>query len=160
MPYADSLHFTQSLAFPVHVLNVMLPAGHVLAEGNGLQDQGTQNIQTGSIHVYAAQDLAANQAISFSVSSGPEGAAPATNQNNWSIWLAILAILLVSTGVAVYVQRLVYDDSGETYGNLLQTVADLDDAFEAGQIEQGTYERRRARLKGRIINLTKQQPKG
>jgi mono/diheme cytochrome c family protein len=166
LPYAGSLRFTQSLAFRVRTLNVMLPAGNVRAEGDGLQYQGTQSIQTGSIRVYAAQDLAANQAISFSVSGRPDSAAtggsaaPAASQNNWSIWLTILAILLVSAGVAGYVQRLIYAGSGDTYDDLLQTVADLDDAFEAGRIEALTYERRRAQLKARIVDLAKHRPKG
>jgi hypothetical protein len=166
LPYAGSLHFTQSLAFRVRALNVMLPAGNVRAEGDGLQDQGTQSTQTGSIRVYAAQDLAANQAISFSISGRPDGAAtggsaaPAASHNNWTIWLTILAILLVSAGVAGYVQRLIYADSGDTYDDLLQTVADLDDAFEAGRIEALTYERRRAQLKARIVDLAKHRPKG
>ncbi len=37
--------------------------------------------------------------------------------------------------------------------DLIQTIADLDDAFEAGEVEAPAYERRRAKLKAQLMEL-------
>jgi len=40
---------------------------------------------------------------------------------------------------------------------LLQQIADLDDAYESGQIDQAAYEKKRANLKRQLVALMKEE---
>jgi hypothetical protein len=74
--------------------------------------------------------------------------------------LAIFGVVLIVTGIVLWAwqrrgaERLEQLSQNESpmlgRGELLREIASLDDAYEAGEVEQSDYERRRAALKAQL----------
>jgi mono/diheme cytochrome c family protein len=162
LPYNRQLDFAQKVLYQVNALNVLLPDTGVKLSGGNLQDEGTQVIQGNAYRTYNALGVAAGDTIAFQLSGEAAGAASSANPLSAStpttlgVGLGGLALVLVGVGYWWYQRsRASEREAAEPSSReeLLQTLADLDDDFETGQIGEGEYRRERARLKAKLIQL-------
>jgi len=149
LPYAQPLVFSQPMPYAVSGLNILLPsADFTVQSANGLAfvDEGVQARQGTPFRSYSVRNVPANTVVDFRLSSAPTaGAGPA-----WLTYLlmGLLAVGVITLGLGVWqYQRTTAQFKRET---LLQAIADLDDAFAAGQLETSAYERERTRLKAQL----------
>ena len=178
LPYSGQLDFAQALLRPVSAVGVLVPENGVKLTSSLLQDEGVQNMQSTPYRVYGAADLQPGSTLSFQISgqpssvvptAGPSGGAASPAQGGFDsrslgIGIGVLGIVVVIVGVWFYrraprgqaaVAPVGSREPAEPLGedDLIQTIADLDDAFEAGEVEAPAYERRRAKLKAQLMEL-------
>ncbi len=158
LPYTGQLSLEQKILYPAGAAGVMVPEVGVKLTSRQLQDQGVQNVQGTPYRIYGMGSLAPGGLISFelsgqpsasaSTSAQPSTAAPGVGAGGLIAGLAALGVVLVGLGVWVYWRQA---RQGADEESLLQAIADLDDAFDNGEVEAEVYARRRARLKARLV---------
>ena len=161
LPYERALDFTQPIGFPVQAVVLLTESDAPEIQGAGLQDLGERDMGGILLHNYAMDSLAAGGQLDLTL----RGSHPLTNlsssTSNLAIGLGVLGVVLVVVGVAVWRWQRRPNDVVEVqseekkpqlkHEQLLQAIASLDDAFEAGDIEKKAYEQRRAVLKNQIM---------
>ena len=160
LPGALPLAFEQKLGYRVKALNVFVPNATMTVQGTQLSDAGVQTLPSGAQRAYAAQDLASGEVVSFQVRGlGGSGV------NAWwaamvgpALPIAALALVVV-LGAGLYWQRRLWLPVNEPNraDALVQAIADLDDAHEAGQLDAQPYQHQRARLKQELAALLRRQ---
>lgn len=168
LPYDSQVDFYQPLAYPVDGVTVLLPDGGPTVKGATVEDQGVQNLGGQSYHQYNLQSFSAGGAIDMQVAGGTS---PVVSiGSNWpSLALGAAALVLVLAGVLAWYRPSLLgfgpieddeldsdkEDEEEDQDDpqtLVANIARLDDAFEAGDIDEETYKRRRADLKRRALD--------
>jgi mono/diheme cytochrome c family protein len=169
LPYKRSLDFTQSMAYPVSAVIALLPDGGPKLTGSGWQDLGVQNIGGDSYQSLSLEALSSGQTLAFSLSGQASATAGGgVSTSNLAIGLGVLGLTLVAVGLWWYRpwQRPAFarvSDEGPTregpgqMASILQQIADLDEAFEAGEMDEPAYHRRREALKARALALRRTQ---
>ena len=165
---AKEVALSQSFVLPVGVFSVFLPEG-TTAEGEGLNDEGLQSLQTFNFQVYTAVDVKAGDTVSFTVSGQPTDAttepgtdATANTNQNLLIALGAVGIALILAGAWLYLRDRKREDdegddeeSGQEGGSaefdsaeeVMDAIIALDDQHRAKKISEETYQKRRAELK-------------
>lgn len=154
LPYdGQSLDVTIPLAYPAQNINLLMPDVGVRLSSNQLAAAGVRQAQGMTYLVFSAQALAAGQTLSFRLS----GPAPATAYHNslWAIGGVILAMIAVITGALVWRRQARQASAAREKERLLDEIAALDDAYEAGEIAPLAYQAQREKLKGRLIEMIK-----
>ncbi len=167
LPYTGQLNFEQKMLYPVAAAGVLVPEGGVQLTSSVLQDEGLQNMQSTAYRVYGAVDMQAGTTLAFQMSGQPSAAAstsgtaatPAVSgldSRSLGIGIGILGVVVVIVGVWFYRRQArpaAAMAAGRSKDDLIQAIADLDDAFENGEMEAPVYERRRAKLKSELMEL-------
>lgn len=173
LPYTNQLSLEQKVLYPVAAAGVLMPDVGVKLQSSQLQDQGVQDIQGSTYHIYGMNSLAAGGLIAFQLSGQP-GSAPAAAQpaattaalpafdpRSAAVGVGALGVVLAGLGIWLYRRRSggagAPDGAASDQDNLIQAMADLDDAFDKNEIEAETYARRRARLKAKLVELMAQE---
>jgi hypothetical protein len=166
MPYDRKLTFEQPIAYPVSAVVALMPDNGPNVGGNGVQDLGLAQISGTSLHNYSLGPLAAGSTLTLSIAgqgSPVGGSTSALSPTNLAIGLGVLGIALVATGLWWYrpgglkgAGQSRPSPAGaasqeEVAQDLVRAIADLDDAFEAGQIDEALYRKRRQELKDRAL---------
>jgi mono/diheme cytochrome c family protein len=163
LPYDRKLTFEQPVAYPVSAVVALMPENGPKIGGSGVQDLGLLQVTGASLHNYSLGPLPAGSVVSLSISgkgSPVGGLSSALSPANLAIGLGALGIALVSIGLWWYRPRRVKDHGAGGFApaaahgvaqDLVHEIADLDDAFEAGQIEEEIYRSRRRELKDRAL---------
>jgi hypothetical protein len=173
LPYQNGADFHQPLAYPVDGVTVLLPDGGPAVKGASVQDQGVQDLGGQSYHQYNLQSFDAGSAIDMQVSGGTSPVVSLAG--NWQgIVLGAAALVLVLVAVLAWYRPSILgfgrspkddddvdaeeensqegeDDDEDDPQALMAMIARLDDAFEAGSLDEAVYKRRRAELKRRAI---------
>ena len=171
LPAGAAVDYSQRVAYPVQALDVAV-AETMTVTGNGLQDRGTETLQNNVVHAYSGGDLAAGSTIAFKVTTtagssagGAAGSAAVSLATIDPIWaaVAIAFVAVVAIGVVWRRRRAIAapdaaDDDEEDVDALLQTIADLDDAFADGALDEPVYHARRATLKAQLVALAGSSP--
>ena len=157
MPYDGRMTFHRPTNYAVNAAVVLLPGDGVTAKGTGLQDLGVQQMGGQAVHNYAAGAIPAGSALELEVSGKPATATAGAASSGWTnaaIGLGVLGSLLILAGLwwfrpsASTGRRGTRRPSGENETDrLLGAIAELDDAFAAGEMDEGVYRARRERLK-------------
>jgi hypothetical protein len=173
LPFSKRLDFIQPMDLPVAALVLMVPEGGLRITGEGITDSGVRQIMGTSLHTYNADPISPGNALSFSVMRG--GASQIASEVFsflpgfllgaialllallvGSNWLRSAKALSANIPSADFVpssgSRLWPIGTGELDA-YLQAIADLDDAYDAGQIEQDAYREHRRKLKADIIGM-------
>ncbi len=177
LPYSGQLDFSQVLLRPVSAVGVLVPENGVNLTSSQLQDQGVQNMQSTPYRVYGATELQPGSTLAFQISGQPSSVVPTPgtsdaaanagtlagfDSRSLGIGIGVLGIVVVIVGVWFYRRQGRPASAAAPAGgpaeplsedDLIQTIADLDDAFEAGEVEAPVYERRRAKLKAQLMEL-------
>ena len=167
LPYTGQLSFEQKMLYPVAAAGVLVPEGGVKLTSSMLQDEGLQNMQNTPYRIYGAVDMQAGSTLAFQLSGQPSAAAstsgtaatPAVgglDSKSLGIGIGVLGLVVVILGVWFYRRQArptAAMAGGRSKDDLIQAIADLDDAFENGEMEAPIYERRRATLKSELMEL-------
>lgn len=178
MPYEDGLSLSHSVAYDISNVTVILPEAGVTLEENGeWVFQGRQEMPGGSPFLtYNRAGLQAGSNLELSLDGrvrlGANESASALAGRSQSTELLIGGgVLLIALAAGLYVVRSWQapphertadaesyaggedEEDGSEIRALLQAIADLDDSYEEGGIEEAAYTAQRARLKDELRSL-------
>jgi mono/diheme cytochrome c family protein len=168
LPYNKSLDFTQSMAYPVAAVVALLPENGPKLSGPGWQDMGVQNVGGSNYQNLTLGALTAGQTLEFSLRGAGSSSGGGITTSNVAVGLGVLGLTLVAVGLWWYRPRRQPAGAGASMAgpnpqdadqipSILQQIADLDEAFEAGELEEEQYRRRRDALKARALALRRDQ---
>lgn len=163
---ADTLTVEHSYRYPLAELNVFAAQPGLAVTGAQLQSLGSQTLQGQDYDLYAVSDLAAGESLLLRLVPQAESAAPAATAAGPAVKdnQALLGILGAILAVAAAVAAVAYSLAGRRgrgpapaaaspARQLLAELADLEDAFEAGRVDEETYRRERAARQEAIKSL-------
>lgn len=180
LPYDDGLMLAHPLPYPVTSASAIMANAGVSISDEEWVSQGAQSTGSGSFVSYINTNLASADALNLTLDGRPTqitdaagNALPVRNQTNELIvgGVALAAMLAVGfflvqrwrTSPAVQTNsaaipqaavaappRKVSQPRGSDKTTLLQAIADLDDAYEAGELEEAEYQQQRQELKARL----------
>jgi mono/diheme cytochrome c family protein len=159
LPYEDGLRLGHPLHYPIQGATAILPDNGVSLSGQGWASQGSQALASGTFATYMNSDLAGAEALSLELDGRPrtlmdtEGNTIAVRQNTPELLIGGLAFGLSLLVAAVMVRRWQQPTAAPDPEHLLQTIANLDDAYEDGRINQSQYSQQRAQLKEELIAI-------
>ncbi|MGA2112285.1 MAG: c-type cytochrome [Anaerolineales bacterium] len=157
---------TVPLRFPVRYPlagEVILVPPTLRVQSNQIVDSGPQQIQGGTYEQYAGGSLSPGQSLDLTILD--QSQSPAGFGSRASIFiglgLGLLVLGLLRAGLYVWRRR---SSSGERPPQgasdreaLLRSIAALDDAHEAGELEDEAYRIRREELKARLLEMSAAQ---
>jgi hypothetical protein len=152
LPYDGSLAFLRPSDFPVGAVVVLLPQTGVTAQGAGLQDLGTQNMSGQAVHAYEGGAIPAGQTFKIELTGEPqeESSTAGGGWTNTAIGLGALAVLLIVAGLWWFRPRVRPARREDKTEALLDAIANLDDALDAGRIDAAEHRERREALKQQL----------
>jgi hypothetical protein len=173
MPYDRELDLEHQMLMPVGAVVVLVPEDGIKISGANFQDSGTRDVEGVRYHLYNAGELKAGDDLSLTINGRPSTAGnpslSTTDSTNTSliIGLAVFGVALLVAGVWLfqrprkpqpeYVQGDVFDVSAVTQDvieddpdTLMDAIIALDDLYQAGQLPEDAYLKRRADLKERL----------
>lgn len=170
MPYDGGVSLDRPIHFAVTNANVIMPVVDVSLEGEGFVSQGVQNMGGNEFIAYTNGGLAPGDTLVASLQGQPDfsgaagGSAAVVPAQNQTLEMVIggLALLVVGITAVLTIRtwraHITYTDDEEAdaeadVDQLLQAIADLDDAFEAGQIDEAAYTAQRAELKAALSDI-------
>ncbi len=168
LPYdAKKLDLQVPMAYPVKSINVLVPEGGAKLTSPQLTESGTRPTQGGNMVNFVGSDLAAGASLALQLSGAPSASASGTtaptSQTASPILIVAAALLLVAVAIVAFVwlrqrrqaegvEEEVQDVEAEQ-DELLDAIAQLDDDFEAGRIQDKEYRQQRATLKAELQEL-------
>ena len=174
MPY-DKKKADLSLPIPLDTAAVIIiaPEDGVKLKGDQLQDGGSRDFQGVPYRTYNSGSLQAGDALNFTLSGTPKlpseltSSAGTDTTTNLMIGLIALGVVLIGTGIYLWQRnRMVedeWDDDAETEGNdmhaaetkedLMDAIIALDDLYQAGDLPEEVYRKRREEMKARLKEI-------
>lgn len=159
LPYTGQLDFAQKLDYPVATVNLLVGDSNVTVAGDGLTDQGLQDIQGLTFQQFDRASVSAGDTLTFKLSGTAAATASATTDstavttdNTMNIGIGLGALSAVAAGVGLwwYRRRQTAPQGGSdervTQEDWLQAIAELDDEHAAGKIGDEEYRGERAWL--------------
>jgi hypothetical protein len=160
LPYREGLRVARTFDLPVVSVVLVLPDEGMALEGAGLTSEGAMDTQMGPALSYVAGPLAAGESLAFTLVAGPPPASLASGAVSSSIRNPALetAVGLVALAAAVVSIYLLWRPSSPgplpaRARPLVEAIAALDAGFEAGQVGERTYRRKRKALKQQLRGL-------
>jgi hypothetical protein len=161
LPYERSLEFTQPIDFPVQAAVLLTQSDAPELQGQGVEDLGERDMGGILLHSYAMTGLEAGENLTLTLRGAHPLKPPGFSTSNLAVGLGVFGMVLIVVGIIWWgwqrkANELVtglaqVEDPGSSRAELLQGIAALDDAFEAGKIEESAYTKRRAALKSRLM---------
>ncbi len=161
LPFDGRLGFSQPLEFPVLAATVLVPESGPEVRSPSLVDLGVREVTGGSLRNYEHPPLAAGESIELEFSRGlrlPNLSLEAGSLG-WALGLAALvAAALVAVRWLGIWPRTGSVDSPPVHSRetLLRSIANLDDLYEAGELDEQEYREQRDALKQRALAIMKQ----
>ncbi len=179
LPYEDGMTLSHSLPYPADSANIIMPDVGVTVKGGAWEFQGGQEMPGGggSFLSYAQAGLQAGDELTMqfegeptasAASVGGNTVAPRNSTNELLIGGGILLIVIVA-GIFLYqnwqspsyADEYEYDEYEESdeaahlsqVDQLLQAIADLDEAHERGETNDDDYASQREQLKAELRTL-------
>ncbi len=150
LPYDGEVALAHPLNYATFSVNLVLPdVGVTLDESSGWVNGGTQAMEGGSVTSYQQLALPAGSELVLNLEGQPRAGGTSTinlvSDNALELAIGFAAALVVAGIAAVVIRRWRLDSGDEILDRdeLLQEIADLDDAYEAGEIGEADYHRDR-----------------
>jgi hypothetical protein len=169
LPYDKRLDYVQEMKYPVDAVVMLAPASGPELEGEGLLDMGAQDMSGTPLRSYEAEPIEAGKALEVQI-KGPSGSVDAANESSLStVVIGIGSLILAAVFVGAwwfrirtpdmeqapdktYAPELDEDIQEQDSDALLRALANLDNAFEAGEMDEEPYQERRAELKAQLLS--------
>ncbi len=178
LPYEGKLDFSQPIDFPVTAVVAITPAEGPELKADSLMDQGVQEISGMSVRTYQAGPYEPGGALEFKVRGKPWRAAVGEEgggRQGLAIGLGALGVAALAAALWLYRSgRAEAEDepapdadeelapdadeelavgADEDAEAIVARIAALDDAFEAGELEEADYRAQRQALKDQLKEL-------
>ncbi len=181
MAGSETIPVERRFAYPVTILNILVAQPGLTLESEQLQSMGVELFQGREYEFYATQNLGSDTSLRLDFvpvaeavgGTTVEGMPPASGEGLVSasargnqgllLWLgfglAAMAVLgavvypMVSRRPASYPEAAPNLTADPKAQQLVAELADLEDALEAGQIEEETYERQRGAIREELKSL-------
>nr|HID13318.1 hypothetical protein [Anaerolineae bacterium] len=157
LPYREGLQVERVLDLPVASVVLVLTEGGGALEGEGLTPAGTLDTQMGPALSYTAGPLAAGEALAFTLVGQPHAVAPSAPAGlapvrNTAREAGIGLLALAGALVAVYLlwRSPAPGPLPPRARPLVESIAALDEDFEAGRVSERIYRQKRRSLKQRL----------
>lgn len=172
LPYRDGkLELARTLAYPAANINVLVSDIGQKVTARGLTDQGLRQTQNGNYRTFLAQDLPAGQEIALTMTNLPgmtSGGGGADNPTTLRILIGVLvaagvamAALLVALPILRRGRAVSAPAAAPTdREGLIDALARLDLAHEAGELSDADYRDQRLRLKAQLRDLMSKEGRG
>lgn len=164
LPYDDGLTISRPVNYDTNNVNLVVPeVGVSLAEGDGWVSGGSQTMEGGTVASYAQMNIPAGQELVINLEGRPRSVNPATanvvgdNTLELVIGLGAAALVVGIAAVAIRRWRLEPEEEYLDRDKLLQEMADLDDAYEAGEIGEADYLSQRQEIKDELMAIWEDQ---
>jgi hypothetical protein len=160
LPYREGLRVERTVDVPVLSVVLVVPEEGLALDGEGIVPAGMLDTEMGPALSYAAGPLAAEESLAFTLIPGsqPASVAPVgrTSPTRNTVWET--AVGLVGLAAAVVAIYLLWRPSPPgplpaRARSLVKAIAALDVDFEAGQVVEGAYRRKRKALKQQLHAL-------
>lgn len=163
LPYNDGLQLAHPLGYPVRQASAILPDVGVTIDNGGWVAQGSQTTASGNIMSFVNPDLTGAEALNVKldgrprqVSAGSQGGAVLVRDNQTELIIGAAA-LLFALALAAYLVNQWRNATSQPETTqtdaLLYAIADLDDAYEAGEIAETDYQEERTELKNQLESI-------
>jgi mono/diheme cytochrome c family protein len=170
MDYDGELELSRPMPYDARVVNIFMPQDGIEVSGDEIQAGGPFQAQDVTLQTYLANDLPAGERLTLRVSgeaetngasASPSPHRPAGPNETQSIALGSTALIGALALAFLYWQGRLKGlrpraSASDRQSVLLQAIADLDDDFEAGQVERKPYHTWRTKLKEELIALMEQ----
>ena len=159
LPYTDGLLLAHPIGYPAKQASVILPDAGVTVSGSGWVAQESQMTDIGSVLSYFNPDMGTAAALSLELNGRPrlatagEPGGGGLVDANWTELLIGMGVFLAALAAAAYILHKQRSAEAEQASSdaLIYAIAALDDAYEAGEIEEAEYQQKRNSLKAKLI---------
>lgn len=164
LPLGDFPELVQPLTVPVDAVTVLVVEGGPAVTGTGVQNVGEREAGGERFEQYSLGSLPAGDALRLELEGPPwwQKLLPRSLDAGWAVGAAALVIALAAvtwwyrpwiasreaTPEEAEGQR-----TGRRRRSLLEAIAELDDTFERGEVEEAVYRQRRNELKAELMQL-------
>lgn len=179
VPFDSTYNFAQTFTVPVDTFYIAVPGNSVIFTGSGLTQHGPVSMPLGDLKapastfsLFTAGNITAGQQIVGSFSNISKPVQQGSRGSPWAIVVLGMVVLGSAAGYLVWVRRkrLAMAGAGAVVGaggvtpvqtdehedQLLREIADLDDAFERGDIGESEYQKKRLDKKRLLTDLMQQ----
>lgn len=167
LPYEDELTLERPIYYAAEAISIVVPEGMEVDTDDGWEGGEAQNLTgQGNFVTYRFAAATTSDSYTLRLSGEPDltasaaagGSVVVRNENN-ELFIGVAALAVVLGG-AFYLYRSRQtatepDEDEPEYDKetLLQAIADLDDQFEAGEIDEADYKVERQRLKTMLMDV-------
>ncbi|MCH7587002.1 MAG: c-type cytochrome [Chloroflexi bacterium] len=162
MAYDEELEFSQLVQYPVQAIVILSPESGPELSGKKLQDLGFQELNGATLHNYSTPPLTPGDRLTITVSASTSAPAERTD-----LLLGGIALAAALFGAGFWWSRmdrkLVAAEPQDVQSilksqdPLIQRIADLDDAFDSGEIKENDYLKQRTLLKEKLHRVLREE---
>jgi mono/diheme cytochrome c family protein len=159
LPYPNELTYRQTMDYPVSNVDVLVSDLGVQLSGPQLRSLGLQNFQGQAFQNFSSGAIARGQALDLTVSgkAGTGATAPTgvlnSSTGTLAIGLGALALALAGIGLWLYRRPRAQVEAARNKEDLLEALAELDDAYAAGGVPEAEYQKERGKMKQELTKL-------
>lgn len=156
LPYDRKLEWTLPLDMPTDIAVVFVQGENAKVTSDTLTSSGSEALDTDVYQVYVADSLQAGDELSLTISGSLTGGSGLVSDNLLSIVLGVVGLALAGYGAWRFFRPTedVYEDVElDDSEALIEEIVALDEAYEAGEIEEADYLSRREGLKAELRQL-------
>lgn len=170
LPYDKRLKYVQEMKYPVDAIVMLAPASGPELEGEGLLDMGARDMSGTQLRSYEVESIEAGTALEVLIKGSPGSVDQANVSSLTPVVIGIGSLILAAVFVGAWWFRIRTPDMEQTPDKpytaeidegiqeqdsdaLLRAIANLDNAFEGGAMDEQPYQERRAELKAQLLNL-------
>lgn len=164
LPLQGDENLVQPMTVPVEAVTVLVAEGGPGVVGPSVRDAGTREAAGESFQQYDLGALQAGETLRLQLEGPPlwRRILPRSFDVSWAVGAA--ALLLALGAVAWWYRPWIAGDGSEQMEksdvyferrrrSLLEAIAELDDSFERGEVEETAYQHRREELKSELTQL-------
>ena len=166
LAYRDGLVITRRFLYPVNSLNLLVPDVGITVESEQLGEPTPVPMQGEVVYNYSTGPLTPGQEVSWKMKGKPRPstatAAGETSRRPGPTERQALGLGLIGLALGVVAAYLIWQGWSPRQAlarvrvasdrqALLEAIADLDDAYEAGELDEATYRRERSELVEELI---------
>jgi len=159
MPYSRKMTWSQPLALATNAVVLFIPDSGLKMTSDQVEASGTEIFNETVYQIYVGGPIAAGEEIEAEISgrNPSAGTGLAFSANTTSIIIGALGLVLAGIGVWWWFRGDQVDeteaDDGGNPEDIMDEIITLDEKFEAGEIGEKVYKKRRDALKARLSKL-------
>ncbi|HID53241.1 MAG TPA: hypothetical protein EYP41_14565 [Anaerolineae bacterium] len=161
LPYDDNLLLAHPLGYPVKQASAILPDVGITIKGDGWIAQDTRPSEFGDILSYLNSDMTAAGALNLEldgrprqVAVGEQGGSFLVRDNQTELIVGVVSLLIVLAIAAWFVHKWRNPEPQLADSDaLIYAIAELDDAYDAGEIKENEYQQKRNSLKAELESI-------